>query len=157
MSPRRYAAAAAQFAAAQSPALAGATSVLNTLADCSSGAHSLSKFGDRVYPEMGNGGYKSLHTDLYLNYDAITNLFLTGTHADLQVKVDPVPERPELRLRADERTYSGRHGAEHDRELGRDQRHTRVVPVRPAHVPGRPERPGRPRPRPRTPCRTRTR
>ena len=81
-----YAAAAAQFAAAQSPALAGATSVMNTLADCFPGAHSLSKFGDRVYPEMGNGGYKSLHTDLYLNYDAILNSFLPGTHADLQVK-----------------------------------------------------------------------
>ena len=53
---------------------------------CSPGAHSLSKFGDRVYPEMGNGGYTSLHTDLYLNYDAIANLFLPGTHADLQVK-----------------------------------------------------------------------
>ena len=71
---------------AQSPALAGATSVLGTLADCFSGAHSLSKFGDRVYPEMGNGGYTSLHTDLYLNYDAIANQFLTGTHADLQVE-----------------------------------------------------------------------
>ena len=35
---------------------------------------------------MGNGGYTSLHTDLYLNYDAIANLFLPGTHADLQVK-----------------------------------------------------------------------
>ena len=23
---------------------------------CTSGAHTLSKFGDRVYPEMGNGG-----------------------------------------------------------------------------------------------------
>ena len=60
--------------------------MLNTLADCSSGAHSLSKPGDRVYPEMGNGGYKSLHTDLYLNYDAIMNVFKPGTHADLQVK-----------------------------------------------------------------------
>ena len=61
-----YAAAAAQFAAAQSPALAGATSLMNTLADCFPGAHTLSKFGDRVYPEMGNGGYTSLHTDVYL-------------------------------------------------------------------------------------------
>ena len=58
--------------------------MLNTLAGCSSGAHSLSHFGDRLYPEMGNGGYTSLHTDLYLNYDAILNMFLPGTHADLQ-------------------------------------------------------------------------
>ena len=53
---------------------------------CFSGAHSLSNFGSRVYPEMGNGGYTSLHTDLRLNYDAIANLFLPGTHADLQVQ-----------------------------------------------------------------------
>ncbi|HXZ56039.1 MAG TPA: M1 family aminopeptidase [Gaiellaceae bacterium] len=53
---------------------------------CSSGAHSLSKLGDRLYPEMGNGGYTSRHTDLYVDYDAITNLFLPGTHADLQVR-----------------------------------------------------------------------
>ena len=81
---------------------------------CFSGAHSLSNFGARVYPEMGNGGYTSQHTDVYLNYDAIANLFLPGTHADLQVKVDAVPERSQLRLRADERAHRGRHGAEHD-------------------------------------------
>jgi Peptidase family M1 domain/Chitobiase/beta-hexosaminidase C-terminal domain len=52
---------------------------------CVSGAHSLSSFGSRLYPEMGNGGYTSLHTDLFLNYDAIANMFLPGTHADLQV------------------------------------------------------------------------
>src|SRR5689334_18616659 len=52
---------------------------------CFPGARTLSSFGARVYPEMGNGGYKSQHTDLYLNYDAIANLFLPGTHADLQV------------------------------------------------------------------------
>src|SRR5205085_1889579 len=53
---------------------------------CSSGAHSMSKFGDRLYPEMGNGGYTSLHTDLHLNYDAIANLFEPGTRAELQVR-----------------------------------------------------------------------
>src|SRR5689334_11456576 len=52
---------------------------------CSPGARSLSSFGARVYPEMGNGGYTSQHTDLFLSYDAIANLFLPGTHADLQV------------------------------------------------------------------------
>src|SRR5262249_58793189 len=45
-------AAADDYAAAQFPALGGAHALLNTLADCSSGAHSLSHFGDRVYPEM---------------------------------------------------------------------------------------------------------
>jgi hypothetical protein len=53
---------------------------------CSSGAHSLSTFGSRLYPEMGNGGYTSQHSDVYLNYDAVANLFLPGTHADLQVR-----------------------------------------------------------------------
>ena len=53
---------------------------------CSSGAHTLSHFGDRVYPEMGNGGYTSLHTDLYINYDTAANLFLPGTHVDLTVR-----------------------------------------------------------------------
>ncbi len=50
---------------------------------CTSGAHTLSKFGDRVYPEMGNGGYASVHSDIYIVYDAATNMFLPGTHVDL--------------------------------------------------------------------------
>jgi hypothetical protein len=31
---------------------------------CSSGAHTLAKPGTRVWPELGNGGYLSLHTDI---------------------------------------------------------------------------------------------
>jgi Peptidase family M1 domain len=50
---------------------------------CSSGAHSLSSFGDHVYPETGNGGYTSVHTEVFLTYDAATNLFLPGTHVAL--------------------------------------------------------------------------
>ncbi len=50
---------------------------------CTSGAHTLSKFGDRVYPEMGNGGYTSVHSDITIVYDAATNMFLPGTHVDL--------------------------------------------------------------------------
>ena len=50
---------------------------------CSSGAHTLSKFGDHVYPEMGNGGYKSVHTDVNLIYDAVENEFLPGTNVVL--------------------------------------------------------------------------
>src|SRR3954451_7710856 len=49
-------------------------------ADCSSGAHTLVAPGERVYPEAGNGGYQSLHTDVYTVYDALTNLLLPGTH-----------------------------------------------------------------------------
>lgn len=50
---------------------------------CTSGAHTLSNFGDRLYPEMGNGGYKSVHSDITIVYDAATNMFLPGTHVDL--------------------------------------------------------------------------
>src|SRR3954447_9566354 len=49
-------------------------------ADCSSGAHTLVAPGERVYPEAGNGGYQSLHTDVYTVYDAMANLLLPGTH-----------------------------------------------------------------------------
>lgn len=50
---------------------------------CTSGAHTLSQPGDRVYPEMGNGGYVSTHTDVHVVYDAPTNAFLSGTKVDL--------------------------------------------------------------------------
>jgi hypothetical protein len=56
---------------------------LAAAAKCSSGAHSLSPFGAHVYPETGNGGYTSLHTDVFLNYDTESNLFLPGTHVAL--------------------------------------------------------------------------
>jgi hypothetical protein len=54
-----------------------------TAAACSSGAHSLSPFGAHVYPETGNGGYTSVHTDVFLTYDTEANLFLPGTHVVL--------------------------------------------------------------------------
>jgi hypothetical protein len=50
---------------------------------CSSGARSLSPSGARVYPETGNGGYSSVHSDVYLAYDAADNLFLPGTRVVL--------------------------------------------------------------------------
>src|SRR5206468_1137692 len=34
------------------------------------------------YPEGGNGGYRSVHTDTHLVYDAPSNRFLPGTHVD---------------------------------------------------------------------------
>ncbi|TCO54354.1 M1 family metallopeptidase [Actinocrispum wychmicini] len=52
-------------------------------ADCSSGAHTLSHSGDTVYPETGNGGYTSVHTDVSLRYDANNNKFLPGNHVTL--------------------------------------------------------------------------
>src|SRR4051794_21171253 len=53
---------------------------------CSSGPRTLSQPGDRVYPDQGNGGYESVHTDLHIAYDTLTNLFLAGTHADLTIQ-----------------------------------------------------------------------
>jgi Peptidase family M1 domain len=48
--------------------------------NCVAGAHTLSKPGDRVYPETGNGGYRSVHTDVHLRYDAASNRFVAGNH-----------------------------------------------------------------------------
>ena len=50
---------------------------------CSSGARTLSRFGDHVYPETGNGGYTSVHTDVHMIYDAPSNTLLPGNHVDL--------------------------------------------------------------------------
>jgi Peptidase family M1 domain len=50
---------------------------------CSSGAHSLSPFGAHVYPETGNGGYRSVHSDVFLSYETASNLFLPGTRVVL--------------------------------------------------------------------------
>jgi hypothetical protein len=50
---------------------------------CTPGARTLSQPGNRVWPELGNGGYKSLHTDVFTIYDAPTDKFLPGTHVDL--------------------------------------------------------------------------
>jgi hypothetical protein len=66
------------------------TQVRSTLAKasqapaCGSGGRTLAKPGSRLYPETGNTGYSSIHTDVNLVYDAPTNLFLPGTHVDLQ-------------------------------------------------------------------------
>src|SRR3954447_14184773 len=53
---------------------------------CSAGARTLSEPGNRVWPELGNGGYKSIHTDVFTVYDALTNLFLPGNHVELMQK-----------------------------------------------------------------------
>jgi hypothetical protein len=61
------------------PASAGSTPRLPGGGRCFPGAHTLSHFGDRPYPDTGNGGYTSLHTDVHLVYDATTNMFLPAT------------------------------------------------------------------------------
>ncbi len=50
---------------------------------CSAGARTLSAPGSRLYPGTGNGGYTSVHTGVYLVYDAATNRFLRGNHVVL--------------------------------------------------------------------------
>lgn len=50
---------------------------------CGPGLHTLSHYGDHVYPETGNGGYRSVHTAVHMVYDAITNRFLPGNHVVL--------------------------------------------------------------------------
>ncbi len=52
-------------------------------AACSAGARTLSQAGDHVYPDTGNGGYASVHTDVHMRYDAVSNDFLPGNHVDL--------------------------------------------------------------------------
>ena len=52
-------------------------------AACSPGAHTLAPVGSHMYPETGNGGYTSVHTDVHMVYDADTNIFLPGNHVTL--------------------------------------------------------------------------
>jgi hypothetical protein len=66
--------------ASSSPVLA---SPVLASTSCSAGAHSLGPRGGHLYPETGNGGYRSVHTDVDLVYDAATNTFLTGNHVVL--------------------------------------------------------------------------
>ena len=138
-------------AAAATPAHAWASSVARAplataLTDCSSGAHSLSKFGDRVYPEMGNGGYTSLHTDVYLNYDAIANLFLPGTRADLQVRSTQCLSDLSFDFEQTNGHTADGSGPNMTVNSVEINGQPASVHVRAADVPGRPERPGRPRP-----------
>ena len=51
--------------------------------NCSPGPRTLSSYGSRMYPDTGNGGYTSVHTDVDLVYNAATNRFLPGNHVVL--------------------------------------------------------------------------
>ena len=73
-------------ALAVAPATAAATPGPSAPPNCSSGAHTLSHFGDHVYPDTGNGGYTSLHTDVHMVYDAPSNQFLPGNHVVLTLR-----------------------------------------------------------------------
>jgi len=52
-------------------------------ARCTAGARTLSAPGDVLYPEVGNGGYTSVHTATHTVYDAAANRFLPGNQVDL--------------------------------------------------------------------------
>ena len=69
-------------------------------AGCSAGAHTLAPAGSHVYPETGNGGYTSVHTDVHMVYDADRNRFLPGNHVALHRPGDPVPDQLQPGLRA---------------------------------------------------------
>jgi hypothetical protein len=87
---RRVATAIAVAALVALPSAVGttgsSTALGAALAECSSGPRTLSAPGSRVYPDQGNGGYTSIHTDLHIAYDTTANLFLPGTHADLTIR-----------------------------------------------------------------------
>ncbi|HSC51495.1 MAG TPA: M1 family aminopeptidase [Gaiellaceae bacterium] len=68
------------------PSIVHPSSALLAPDACSSGARTLSPFGARVYPEQGNGGYRSVHTDVHMVYDTASNLLLPGNHVDLTMR-----------------------------------------------------------------------
>jgi hypothetical protein len=82
----RRLAAVSVLVVAAAPAGAAAAAPSGAPMHCGSGAHTLSHFGDHVYPETGNGGYTSLHTDIHMVYDAKANQFLPGNHVDMTVR-----------------------------------------------------------------------
>jgi hypothetical protein len=87
MVTRRLLSAVLIAAASLAPAGAGMTpagaAAANLDRGCSPGAHTLAPVGSRLYPETGNGGYTSVHTDVHMVYDASTNVFLPGNNVAL--------------------------------------------------------------------------
>jgi Peptidase family M1 domain len=69
-------------------ASSGASPAAAAQASCLPGAHTLASYGSRLYPEMGNGGYTSLHTELDLRYDTASDEFLEGNHVALTDRAD---------------------------------------------------------------------
>jgi hypothetical protein len=55
---------------------------------CSPGAHTLASPGSVLYPEMGNGGYTSVHSEIDLAYQTASNEFLKGNHVALTDRAD---------------------------------------------------------------------
>ena len=110
---------------------------------CSAGAHTLSRPGAHVYPDTGNGGYASVHTDVHLVYDARQQVPARQPRRAHRPG-HAVPDQLQPGLRAEVRQYGGR--TRHDRQVGHRQRPRGRLHVRPADLPRRPERAGRPQP-----------
>ena len=112
---------------------------------CSAGAHTLAPPGSLLYPETGNGGYTSLHTLVHLVYDADHEQVPARQPGGPHRPRHPVPDQLQPRLRADVRQHQ--RGPGHDGQLGHRERRPGPVQLRPADLPGRPERAERPEPR----------
>ena len=82
--PGLAAAGPALASTAQAGTAGQAAAAGRAVAGCSAGAHTLARPGSHVYPETGNGGYVSVHTDVHMIYDAVRNRFLPGNHVTLQ-------------------------------------------------------------------------
>ena len=65
------------------PVATAAAAPIPTGTHCSAGARTLGTPGDRLYPETGNGGYRSVHTNVDMVYDATGNRFLPGNKVEL--------------------------------------------------------------------------
>ena len=116
---------------------------LRALAACSSGAHTLSHFGDR---RLSRPGQRRLHERPHRRLPLLRRddePVPAGDARRPDRPGDAVPHRLQPRLRADERQHRR---AEHGRHLRDGERPARDLRVRAADVPGRPERAERPRP-----------
>ena len=132
--------------AATGPALASAAgpgAAGRAAAGCSAGAHTLAPPGSHVYPETGNGGYVSVHTDVHMIYDAARNRFLPGNHVTLQDRATQCLTSLSLDL---ERRSTANVADGPDLTVRRVQVNGTAgqLPVRAADVPRRPARAGRP-------------
>lgn len=81
---------------------------LPTGAACGPGARTLAEPGEVLFPEVGNGGYRSVHTDLRLRYDAKHNRLLGGTRSTMRMRATEC--LTELSLDFETRDPGGRPG-----------------------------------------------
>ncbi len=114
--------------------------------ECGPGARTLSFPGDALFPETGNGGYRSDHTDLRLVYDARHNRFLPGNHVVLSLTATQC--LTELSLDFEIADPDGRRGGPrlHVGEVRVDRDPAAVRLARPSY-PGNPHGPDDPDPR----------